>query len=721
MLDEVKLKRRSFLKTGAITFGGLVLGFQIPVACSKKQGMDLRDIAYHAPNAFIKIGTDESVTIIANHSELGQGIYTSLCQLIAEELEVDWDKIKVEHAPIDPAYNHTQMGPIQATGSSISALSEWTRMRQVGAAARMMLIDAAAQTWGISPSDCSVEKGVVKCNGKSLTYGQLAEKASELEAPDLESIALKDPKDFKVVGKPIKRLDTKIKTNGEAMFGMDASVPNMLVAVIARPPAFGGKVKSFDANTALAINGVKHVIEIDRGVAIVADGFWNAKKGRDALKVEWSSGTNGNLDTPKQSLAFAKELQSTRRQAEERGNLKEGFGKAKKVFESDFEFPYLAHAPMEPMNCLADVKEDSCDIYIGTQMPTFDMLTASHYAGVAPEKIKVNNHYVGGGFGRKSVLDGHIVSEAVQVSKAVGLPIKVIWTREDDIRGGYYRPKALCKVKAAIDENGNPIAWEHHIVCQSFVRGTALEQMLVHDDIDHLAVEGVVHTPYNLPNFKLLWHETPNEIPCLWMRGVGHSFNAFTVETMIDQLAEAAGEDEYSFRKKLLKDDPRSIETLELAISKSKWGQTLPSGHVLGLAIHSSYGSCVAFVVEVSLENQWPKVHHVTAAIDCGPYINPDVVKAQIEGSAIFGITSAYYGELTLKGGAIEQGNFHNYKMLRMHEAPFVDVHIVESDKVMGGVGEPGVPPIAPAIANALYKLTGRRISKLPFDKKDFV
>lgn len=718
MLDEARLNRRFFLKNSAVAFGGLVLGFQIPASCKKK---DMLDVIYHAPNAFIKIGTDETISIVANHSELGQGIYTSLCQLIAEELEVDWAKIRVEHAPINPAYNHTQMGPIQATGSSVSALSEWTRMRQVGAAARMMLVEAAAQTWGISSTDCVAEKGVVKGKGKSLTYGQLAEKASGLTPPDPETITLKDPKDFKVVGQPVKRLDTPIKTNGQAMFGMDAVLPGMLVAVIARPAEFGAKVKSFDATAAKSVPGVQHVVEIDRGVAVVANSFWNAKKGREALVVQWESGPIGRLDTTQQTQAFKRLGQSGGKAAEERGNVKSGFSQASKVFEASFDFPYLAHAPMEPMNCLADVRADGCDLYIGTQMPTFDMLTAAHYSGHPPEKIKVNNQYIGGGFGRKSVLDGHIVSEAVQVSKAVKAPVKVIWTREDDIRGGYYRPKALTTIKAAIDKSGMPVAWEHHIVCQSFVRGTALEEMLVHHDIDHLAVEGVFQTPYDIPNFKLVWHEAKPEVPCLWMRGVGHSFNAYTVETMIDQMAEAAGKDAYEFRKALLKNDARSLDTLERVIQQSKWGSKLPEGHALGLAIHSSYGSCVAFVVEVSMQNGWPKVHHVTAAVDCGPYINPDAVKAQIEGSAIFGITSAFYGELTLKDGGVEQSNFHDYKMLRMHEAPFVEVHIVESDKVMGGVGEPGVPPIAPAIANAIYKLTGKRLSRLPFRKSDFV
>lgn len=718
MSSNNTVDRRSFLKTGTLVGSGLVLGFYMPMACKGKKAA--KTIQTFSPNAFIKIGTDESISIIANHSELGQGIYTSLCQLVAEELDVDWGNIRVEHAPVDPAYNHTLMGPIQATGNSMSALSEWTRMRQVGAATRQMLIEAGAQTWGVDVSECSTENGVVKAGERSLTYGELAETATTITPPDLESVPLKDSKDFKYIGKPVKRLDTPIKSNGAAVFGMDASLEHTLVAVISRPPAFGGKLVSFEKESAMAVPGVKHVVEIDRGVAIIANGFWSAKKGRDALQVEWDLGPNGQLDSKKQGEVYRRLLDTEGLVAEQRGNPSVGFGQAVKTIEATYDLPYLCHSPMEPMNCLADVREDGCDIYIGTQMPTFDLLTAANYAGLPPEKVTVTNHYVGGGFGRKSVLDGHIVSEAVQASKLVGAPVKVIWTREDEIKGGYYRPKALSKVKTAVDKNGLPIAWEHQIVCQTFVKGTPLEGMLVHEGVDHLAVEGVMQTPYDLPNFKVTWHEADNDVPCLWMRGVGHSFNAFSTETMIDELAEAAGKDEYEFRKELLKDDQRSLDTLELAIKNSKWGQKIPDGHALGLAIHTSYGSCVAFVVEVSLENGWPKVHHVTAAIDCGPYINPDAVKGQIEGSAIYGLTSAFYGELTLKGGGTEQNNFYDYQMLRMHEAPYVDVHIVESDKEMGGVGEPGVPPIAPAVANAIYKLTGRRIHSLPFKNLTF-
>lgn len=715
--------RRKFLKTTSAAGGGLVLGFYLPTSCTGKKTQMTGPISAFSPNAFIKIGTDESISIIANHSEMGQGIYTSLCQLVADELEVEWENIKVEHAPIDPAFNHTLMGPIQATGNSMSALSEWTRMRQVGASTKQMLVRAAAEEWGIDPSECLVESGVVKANGKSLTYGALAEKASALTPPDLESVSLKDPKDFNYISKPVKRLDTRIKSNGEAIFGMDVAIPNMLVAVIARPPVvYGSKVHTFDPASAMAVPGVKHVVEIDRGVAIVADGFWNAKKGRDALKVTWENGPNGSLSTENQGEDYANLIKNKGIIAEERGNLSEGFGQAVKTINATYELPYLAHTTMEPMNCIADVREDGCDIFLGTQMPTLDQYTASQYSGFPPEKIKVNNQYLGGGFGRKSVLDGHIAAEAVQVSKAVGAPVKIIWTREDDIRGGYYRPRSLSTIKASVNKDGNPIAWEHHITVQSFVKGTALEQMLVHEGVDHLAVEGVNQTPYKIPNFKVTWHEAEAKVPCLWMRGVGHSFNAFCMETMIDELAEAAGKDAYEFRKELLLEDARSSDTLTLAVEKSKWGQKLPEGHALGMAIHSSYGSCVAQVAEVSIVDGWPKVHNVVAAIDCGPYINPDAVKAQIEGSVIFGLTSALYGELTLANGATQQSNFHDYRMVRMHESPFVDVHIVESSKEMGGVGEPGVPPIAPAVANALYKLTGKRMYSLPFTKhkKDF-
>lgn len=721
MANPVTQNRRDFLKTTALAGGGLLLGFYLSVGRKGRSSNQSVNVATYAPNAFVRIGTDETVSIVASHSEMGQGIYTSLCQLLADELEVDWKNVRVEHAPLNEVYNHVAYG-IQVTGSSTGAYSEWDRMRRVGAATKLMLVRAAAKEWGVSEETLIVKNGVVMNGSDSLTFGQLAEKATKLPPPKLEDVKLKDAKDFKFIGKPMKRLDTPDKCNGRTIFGLDVAISGQLVAMVARPPVFGAKIRSFDEQSAKVIPGVLHVVQIDRGVAVVADGFWPAKKGRDTLKVEWDLGPNAQLSTQSQGDKLVGLLAKEGYLAQALGDTGAAFKTAAKTLEATYELPYLAHTPMEPLNCVADVKGNTCEVYIGTQSQTLEANALSNALGIPLENIKIHLQYLGGGFGRRTDFDCHVALEAAQISQKVGVPIKLIWSREDDVKGGYYRPRVIAKMKGAFDRNGQLTAIESKSVSASIMKGGPWEGSLItKEGVDLTAMEGMIHMPYNVPNITVRWRDAESEVPVLWWRSVGHSQNAFIKETFIDELAEMAGKDEYEFRKELLQNDARSLDAMILAVSKSPWGKRLPEGHALGLAVHTSFGTAVAHVAEVSIENNWPKVHKVWSAIDCGPYVNPDSVKAQIEGSVVFGLTAAMFGNITLKNGRVEQSNFHDYRILRINEIPYVETHIVESDKKMGGVGEPGVPPIAPAVANALYKLTRKRIHKLPFDKKDFI
>ncbi len=719
MTETNQLNRRQFLKTSATVGGGLLLSFYLP-AFGKGTKFGIPEPADFIPNAFIRIAPDDIVTIIVNHSEMGQGCYTSVPMVVAEELDADWSKVRFEAAPVNPVYNHTVYG-MQMTGGSTSTWTEWDRLRKAGATARAMLVAAAAQTWGVDPSTCRTENGKVihTASGRSLRYSQLVEKAAGITPP--ADVKLKDAKEYKLIGKPIKRLDTPEKTNGTGIFGLDIKVPGMLVAVIARPPVFGGKVKSFNADKTKAIPGVKHVVEIDRGVAVVADGFWPAKLGREALEIEWDEGPLATLDSTQQRKEYAElAKQPPGGVAKKEGDVDTAKTKAAKKIEAVYEIPYLAHAPMEPLNCVADVKPDSCEVWVGTQFQTMEHLTAQQITGLKPEQVKIHTTLLGGGFGRRAVLDCHFVSEAVQVSKAIKTPVKVVWTREDDIRGGYYRPAAHHVINAGVDAAGNPSFWEHRIVCQSFVVGTPFEAMVVKDGVDHIAVEGAAELAYHIPNIQVSWKMAPAGVPTLWWRSVGHSHNAFVTETFIDELAKAAGKDPYQFRRTLLDKHPRHKRVLELAAEKAGWGKPLPAGRARGIAVHESFGSFVAYVAEVSIPKTGAvKVHRVVGALDCGPTVNPDTIKAQIEGGVVFGLTAALYGEITFEKGRVKQGNFYDYPMLRMNEMPKVEVHIVPSTERIGGVGETGVPPIAPAVANALFVLTGKRIHKLPFQKDD--
>jgi isoquinoline 1-oxidoreductase beta subunit len=713
MNEILNLSRRDFLKTSTLAGGGLVLGVYLPRLGNPAEAAQQKRRTF-APNAFVRIGTDGSVTVIVNHSEMGQGVYTGLPMIVAEELDADWSKVRAEAAPVDPAYNHTLFG-IQATGGSTSTWTEWERLRKAGATARAMLIAAAAETWKVDPATCRAEKGHIlhPASRRRLSYGSLVEKASGMPLP--QNIALKDPKKFKLIGKPTKRLDTPEKINGKGMFGLDVSLPGMLTAVIARPPVFGGKVKSFDARGAKTVPGVRHVVEIGRGIAVVADGYWPALKGREALEVTWEEGPLAGLDSRGQREQYAQLAEVTGAVAKEKGDVTAAVGRAAKKVEAVYELPYLAHAPMEPLNCVADVRPGGCEVWTGTQFQTGDRDAAAEVTGLKPEQVKLHTLLLGGGFGRRAVFDSHFVREAVQVSKAVKAPVKVIWTREDDIRGGYYRPAAFHSIAAALDGAGNPLAWQHRIVCQSFMIDTPFEGAMVKDGVDEAAVEGAAGLPYEIPNLLVDWRRAPGGVPTLWWRSVGHSHNAFVVESFLDEVAHSAGKDPYEFRRALLGKHPRHKAVLELVTAKAGWGKPLPEGRGRGLAVHESFGSFVGQVAEVSVSRKGLlRVHRVVCAIDCGPVVNPDGIRAQLESGIVFGLTAALYGEITFEQGRVKQRNFHDYPILRMNEMPVVETHIVPSTEKMGGVGETAVPPIAPAIANAIFAATGKRIRRLP-------
>ena len=659
---------------------------------------------------------DDGVLIVTiGKSEMGQGVYTSLPMLVAEELEADWKNIKVEPAPVAPAYNHTQFGPVMVTGGSTSVRSTWEQLRTAGAAARLMLVAAAAEVWGVKPESCSAQQGYVvhRPTARRLAFGHLAERAAKLEPP--KEVTLKEPKDFKVIGTSTRRLDTPAKCDGSAVFGMDVEIPGMLVAVVARPPVFGAKVKSFDDKDSLKVAGVKRVVQIDRGIAVVAEGYWAALQGREALKVEWDEGPLAGLNTEKQFADYAEMAKKPGLSAAKRGEGAAGLDKAAKTIEAVYQVPYLAHAPMEPLNCVAHVHEDGCDIWTGTQMQTTDRNAAAEICGLPPEKVKLTTTYLGGGFGRRAVPDSHFVREAVQVSKAVGAPVKVQWSREDDIQGGWYRPATYNALRGGVDGAGMPLAWSHTIVNQSIAKGTPFEEGMIHEGVDHTSVEGASDAPYAIPHFSVDYHMAPAGVPVLWWRSVGHSFTAFVKECFLDELAHLGGKDPYQLRIDLLKDHPRMAKLVQLVADKSGWGKSLPEGRGRGIAVHESFGSLVAQVAEVSLDkDDRVRVHRVTCAVDCGRAVNPDTVRAQMESGIVYGLSAALHGAITFKNGRVEQSNFHDYEVVRIDAMPTVEVHILESGEALGGIGEPGTPPIAPAVANALFAASGLRLRTLP-------
>jgi isoquinoline 1-oxidoreductase beta subunit len=707
------MDRRVFLKTGAAAGGGLLVGLYLPAA-SRELLAQGPNPALLVPFAFVKIAPDDTVTVIANHSEMGQGIYTSLPMLLNEELQADWSKVRVEPAPVDAVYNHSVFG-IQMTGGSTTIASEWDRYRKIGAATRLLLVQTAAQSWNVPASSCRAENGVVthSATSRKATYGSLAEAAAKLSVPS--DVPLKEPGKFTLIGTPAKRLDTPSKANGTAQFGLDVSVPGMLTAVVARPPVFGGKVVRFDATDTQKIPGVKSVVQVPSGVAVIAERFWPAKLGRDALKITWDDGDNANLSTLQMLADFTAKSTSPGAIAKKIGDPAGALASAAKKISAVYDVPYLAHAMMEPLNCVVDLRADSCEIWTGTQFETVDRARAAQITGLPPEKVQIHTTLLGGGFGRRANPDSDFVVEAVQVAKAAKAPVKVVWTREDDMRGGWYRPMWHDRFVAGLDSQGNPIAWTHTIVGQSIMSGTLFEAFGIKDGIDSASVEGAADLLYGLPNLQVDLHSPKIGVPVQWWRSVGHSHTGFSTEAFFDEVAHAGGKDPYQLRRTLLAKQPRMLAVLDLAAQKAEWGKRLPPGRGRGIATHFSFDSYVAQVIEASVEKDGTvRVHRVVCAVDCGRVVNPDMVKAQMEGGVIFGLTAALKTEITLEKGRVQQRNFHDYPMLRMFESPVVEVYIVPSEENPTGVGEPSVPPVAPALANAIFAVTGKRVRHLP-------
>jgi isoquinoline 1-oxidoreductase beta subunit len=709
------LDRREFLKKSSAGGTALVIGFYLPgkfeaLAAAAPPSEPV------AANAWVRIAPDDTVTIVIDKSEMGQGVVTSLAMLLAEELEFDWKKVKTEFAPAAPAYFNPLFG-VQGTGGSTSVRASWGPLTKAGAAAREMLIAAAAQQWYVEASSCHVENGAVVHNatGKRLGYGALAERAAKLSVP--ANPTLKDPKDYKYIGKPTKRLDTPSKVNGKAGFGIDVRLPNIQHAVVARCPVFGGKVKSFDDSKAKTIRGVKQVLQISSGVAVVADNTWSAMEGRRALQITWEEGPNALNSSDAIRKLYRAAAEKPGAIARKDGDADAALATAAKKVEAAYEVPFLAHATMEPMNCAADVRPDGCDIYAPTQFQTINQMTGARITGLKPEQVRIHTTFLGGGFGRRAEQD--FISEAVEISKGTGAPVQVTWSREDDIQNDFYRPAAYTKLIGGLDSDGWPVAWKSRIVGPSIM--SRFFPGSVKNGIDETSVEGQANCKYGIPNFLVEYALTEPGVPVGFWRSVGNSHNGFITECFVEELAKAGGKDPFEFRRKLLANAPRHRGVLELAAEKAGWGKALPAGRTRGIAVVESFGSYVAEVAEVSVNRSSGevRVHRVVCAVDCGRYVNPDTIAAQMEGSIVFGLTAALKGQITIANGRVEQSNFHDYEMLRLNETPKTEVHIVASNEPPGGVGEPGTPPIAPAVCNAIFAATGKPIRRLPIRKED--
>jgi len=715
--------RRGFLKAGAVASGGLVLGFMLPGGGRLARAAEGRPVVY-APNAFLRVAPDNTVTVIVNRLEFGQGVHTALPMVIADELDADWAQMRAELAPAGEAYKDPAFG-MQITGGSGTIAHSFTQYREIGARARTMLVAAAAEQWKVNPAQIRTAKGVVVGPaGQKATYGALADAAMKQPVPD--AVTLKDAKQFRYIGKPMKRLDARAKSSGRQQFGIDFKPEGAKVAVVAHPPVFGAKVAKFDAAKAKAIRGVLAVLEIPvdrggRGIAVIADGYWPAKQGRDALEIEWDTAGLAKLDSAAQLAEFDALAKTPGAVAREADTSK--LATAAKKISAVYEFPYLAHAPMEPINCTVELKDDSCTLWVGSQFQTGDQAAAAKTAGLKPEQVTLHTMMAGGGFGRRAVPTSDFVVEAVNIAKAWkeaghSGPVKMMWSREDDIRGGYYRPSHLHRAEIGLDAQGNILAWDHVIVGQSIAAGTPFEGFMIQKGVDSTMVEGM-GAPYDVP-MNLSAHMAKANVPVLWWRSVGSTHTAFVMETLIDEAAHAAKADPVAYRKKLI--DAKHVRhhaALDLAVAKSGYGKkTLPKGHAWGVAVHESFGTVVAYVVEASIaKDGTPKLHKAVAGVHCNLAVNPLSVAAQVEGAALMALGTTLPGaRITLKDGVVEQQNFGDYTVARMNDMPQVEVHIVPSNDPPTGLGEPGLPPLAPAFANALFKLTGKRLRKLPFD-----
>ncbi|HTF15825.1 MAG TPA: xanthine dehydrogenase family protein molybdopterin-binding subunit [Burkholderiales bacterium] len=722
--EIVNLSRRDFLKAGA----GLTLGIAVPDALAQMAGPGQGGGSVVAtgrlePNAFVRIGTDNTVTVIVKHLEMGQGTYTGLPTLVAEELDADWGQIRVEGAPADASrYNNLLLGPMQGTGGSTAMANSFEQMRKAGAAARAMLVAAAAERWNVAPDSITIARGAVMHlpSNRRTNFGQLAANAAKLPVP--QEVKLKDPKDFVFIGRRVTRTDSRAKSNGTAIYTQDVKLPGMLTALVAHPPRFGAKPKPFDAARAKAVKGVVDVVAIPQGVAVLANDFWSAKKGRDALAVEWDESGAFKLGSAEIMAQYRALAATPGLPARKEGDPAGALARAAKTLEASYEFPYLAHACMEPMNCVVKLSADGCEIWNGEQFQSIDQGAVAAVLAMKPEQVKINMLFAGGSFGRRANPQADYVVEAVQIAKAIDgrAPVKLVWTREDDMRAGYYRPMYYHALKAGLDAQGNLIAWQHRIVGQSILGGTAFEGMMVKDGIDATSVEGAANLPYAVPNLGVELHSPRMGVPVQWWRSVGSTHTAFSTETFLDELAVAAGKDPFQVRRALLAKSPRHKAVLEMAAAEADWSTPLVSARVgdrrgRGIAVHESFNTVVAQVAEVTVrrDGSW-RVDRVMCAVDCGLAVNPDVVRAQMEGGIAFGLTAALHGAITLKDGVVEQSNFHDYMPLRMHEMPRIGVYIVRSNEKPTGVGEPATPVIAPAVANALFAATGKPIRSLP-------
>jgi isoquinoline 1-oxidoreductase beta subunit len=707
--------RRAFIRDAAAAIGAFTLGTRIPFGPARAQSGGPSPGPFD-PNIFLQITSDNSVTLISKHFEMGQGVTTGLATLVAEELDADWSQMRFVFAPANAAlYNNLLVGPLQATGGSTSTAEAFTQMRQVGAAARAMFVAAAAANWRVPAAEVAVSKGVVSHGTNRATFGSLAAAAMQMAVP--KNVTLKEPKDWRLIGTHVPRLDSVMKTTGEAVFAIDVRRPDMLTVVVRRPEVFGASVASFDAADAKKIDGVVEVQPLPSGVAVYATNTWAAIEGRKALRVTWDTTKAETRSTDQIFDEYRILLGQPGVQAIKRGDASGALGKAAKIVDAEFTFPYLAHAPMEPLNCTMELSADGAEIWAGSQLQTIDQVVVAQVLGLKPEQVKINTLLAGGSFGRRGNPVGDWVAELSFASKAIAgrAPVHLVWTREDDIKGGFYRPMVLHRVRAGLTADGRISGWQHQLVSKSIFAGTPFESALVKNGLDPSSVEGVSDTDYAIDDFDVRQHNVTTPLPVLWWRSVGNSHTAFAMETMIDELAVLAGKDPVAFRLALLAHDPRDVAVLRLAADKSEWNNApAGAGRGRGVAFHHSFGTRVAMVAEVAVDGQAIKVERIISAVDAGVPVNPDVIAAQIEGSIGFALSTVLRNQITLRDGVVQQSNFDDYEPTRMREMPKVEVHIVNSIDQPSGIGEPGLPPVAPAVGNAVAAATGKRLHRLP-------
>jgi len=717
MTAILNLSRRDFLKAS----GGLALGFHLQQALAQSgpgRALGADPARAFSPNAFIRIAPDNTVTVVVKHVEMGQGTYTGLPTLVAEELDADWSQIRAEGAPADAKrYNNLAWGEIQGTGGSSALANSYEQLRKAGATARAMLVAAAAEKWQVPVSEIEVGRGIVSSAGRQATFGELAADAAKQSVP--ADVKLKDPKDFILIGKPATRTDAVAKSNGTAIFTQDVKLPGMLTAVVLHPPRFGAKLKSFDAAAAKQVKGVVQVVAFStpatNGVAVLARDYWSAKKGRDALVADWDESAAFRLGSTEIMADYKRLATTPGASARKDGDVDAALKGAAKILEAAYEFPYLAHASMEPMNCVVKLDGDACEIWNGEQFQTIDQAAVAKLLGLEPAKVSIHQLYAGGSFGRRANPHSDYVLEAAAIARAAGgsAPVKLVWGREDDTRAGYYRPMYYHTLKAGLDAQGKLVAWKHVIVGQSILAGTPFEAFLVKDGVDATSVEGASNLPYAIPNLAVELHTPKIGVPVQWWRAVGSTHTAFATECFLDEIAREARIDPFELRRSLLGNHPRHKAVLELAAQKAGWDNP-KAGVARGIAVHESFNTYVAQVVEVSGEPTSPKIERVVCAVDCGVAVNPNVIAMQMESGIGYGLSAALTGAITLKEGIVEQSNFHDYPVLRMNQMPKIEVHILPSQEKPTGVGEPGTPVIAPALANALLAMRGKPIRSLP-------